>query len=300
MVSELVARREKIRLDALLVERGLAPTRSIAVGCILAGRVFSGERRLDKPGAALPPDAPLSLRGLPRYVSRGGIKLEGALSALGIDVRERVWLDVGASTGGFTDCLLQHGAPRVYAVDVGRGQLAEKLRQDPRVINRENTNARHLVRADFPEPIGGVVLDASFIGLAKLLPAAHAVLAPGGWLLAMIKPQFEAGRELAHKHRGVITDPALRESIILRVKGEVAEHGFQVLGSCDSSLAGPKGNVEHFVFAVRGENEMGSRVFPVRDDRDQASNDQESSVLAVLAQEKRSIGESWLRSVVGW
>src|SRR5690606_8773416 len=156
-IPRAMTRREKIRLDALLVERGLAPTRSVAVGCILAGRVFSGERRLDKPGAALAPDTPLTLRELPRYVSRGGVKLEGALAALGVDPRGRPWLDVGASTGGFTDCLLQHGAPRVYAVDVGRGQLAEKLRQDERVINRESTNARHLGPGDFPEPIGGVV-----------------------------------------------------------------------------------------------------------------------------------------------
>jgi 23S rRNA (cytidine1920-2'-O)/16S rRNA (cytidine1409-2'-O)-methyltransferase len=246
-----VTRREKLRLDALLVERGLAPTRNVAVGCILAGRVYSGERRLDKPGAALARDAPLSLRELPRYVSRGGVKLEGALGALRIDVGGKTWLDIGASTGGFTDCLLQHGARRVYALDVGRGQLAEKLRQDERVVNRENENARHLDRGSFPEPIDAVVVDASFIGLGKLLPAIGAVLLPGGWLLAMIKPQFEAGRELARVHRGVISDPALRARIIDDAKSEVARHGFRVLGSCDSSLPGPKGNVEHFVFAER-------------------------------------------------
>lgn len=243
--------RDKVRLDALLVERGLAPTRSVAVGCILAGRVFSGERRLDKPGVALARDAPLSLRELPRYVSRGGVKLEGALGALGLDVSGKTWLDIGASTGGFTDCLLQHGARRVYAVDVGRGQLAEKLRSDARVINRENENARHLVRASFPEPIDAVVVDASFIGLGKLLPAIAAVLSPGGWLLAMIKPQFEAGRDVARAHRGVISDPALRARIIDDTRGEVAAQGFRVLGSCDSSLPGPKGNVEHFVLAER-------------------------------------------------
>jgi 23S rRNA (cytidine1920-2'-O)/16S rRNA (cytidine1409-2'-O)-methyltransferase len=259
LVSIDVTRREKMRLDALLVERGLAPTRSAAQGCIMAGRVFSGERRLDKPGAALAPDTPLSVREPPRYVSRGGTKLEGALAALGIDVRDRVWLDVGASTGGFTDCLLQHGAPRVYAVDVGRGQLADKLLRDERVVNRENTNARHLAQADFPEPIGGVVLDASFIGLGKLLPAVRAVLAPGGWLLAMIKPQFEAGPAVARAYRGVITDPDVREGIVERVKGEVAAQGFRVVGSCDSALPGPKGNVEHFVFALReNDQEQGS------------------------------------------
>jgi 23S rRNA (cytidine1920-2'-O)/16S rRNA (cytidine1409-2'-O)-methyltransferase len=246
-----VTRRDKHRLDALLVERGLAPTRSVAAACVLAGRVYSGERRLDKPGTSLDIATPLSVRALPRYVSRGGVKLEGALAALALDVSGRVWLDIGASTGGFTDCLLQHGASRVYAVDVGRGQLAEKLRQDPQVVNRENTNARHLQPQDFPEPIGGVVVDASFIGLGKLLPAVARVLAPGGWLLAMIKPQFEAGRELAREHRGVIQDAALRTRIIEGVTAEVASHGFRVLGACDSSLPGPKGNLEHFVLAER-------------------------------------------------
>jgi 23S rRNA (cytidine1920-2'-O)/16S rRNA (cytidine1409-2'-O)-methyltransferase len=246
-----VTRRDKIRLDALLVERGLVPTRSIAVGCILAGRVYSGDRRLDKPGTALDREAPLAVRELPRYVSRGGVKLEGALLALGLNVESRIWVDVGASTGGFTDCLLQHGAARVYAVDVGRGQLAEKLRQDPRVENRESTNARNLTAQDFPEPVGGVVVDASFIGLGKLLPALARVLAPGGWLLAMIKPQFEAGREIARAHRGVISDMALRASIIESVTREVTEHGFRVLGACDSTLPGPKGNLEHFVHAER-------------------------------------------------
>jgi 23S rRNA (cytidine1920-2'-O)/16S rRNA (cytidine1409-2'-O)-methyltransferase len=246
-----VAPIQKVRLDALLVARGLVPTRAVAVGCILAGRVYSGERRLDKPGTSVSPDASIEVRELPRYVSRGGVKLEGALNQLAVVVAGQTWLDIGASTGGFTDCLLQHGAARVYAVDVGRGQLAEKLRTDPRVSNRESTNARHLSRADFPEPIAGVVVDASFIGLAKLLPAIADVLAPGGLLLAMIKPQFEAGRELARKHRGVIKDPALRQQIIIEVLREVAGQGFQVLGSSDSSLPGPKGNLEHFVLARR-------------------------------------------------
>ena len=246
-----MTRNGKTRLDLLLVERGLVPTRSVALGCILAGRVFSGEQRLDKPGTALARDTPLSLRELPRYVSRGGVKLEGALRELAVSAAGRTWLDIGASTGGFTDCLLQHGAVRVYAVDVGRGQLAEKLRQDPRVINREATNARHVRRDDFPEPIDAVVLDASFIGLAKLLPAVAQVLSPGGLLLAMIKPQFEAGRELANQHRGVIKDAALRQRIIEGVIGEVKAHGFEVLGACDSQLSGPKGNLEHFVLAER-------------------------------------------------
>jgi 23S rRNA (cytidine1920-2'-O)/16S rRNA (cytidine1409-2'-O)-methyltransferase len=241
----------KARLDAVLVERGLVPSRTVAVGCILAGRVYSGERRLDKPGTLVAADTPLSVRELPRYVSRGGVKLEGALTALEVVVEGRTWLDIGASTGGFTDCLLQHGARKVYAVDVGRGQLAEKLRNDARVSNREGENARHLARESFPEPIDAVVVDASFIGLSKLLPAVAKVLTPEGLLLAMIKPQFEAGKDLAREHRGVITDPELRQRIVLGVIREVEQHGFTVRGSVDSTLPGPKGNVEHFVLAVR-------------------------------------------------
>jgi 23S rRNA (cytidine1920-2'-O)/16S rRNA (cytidine1409-2'-O)-methyltransferase len=252
-----MTRTGKSRLDALLVERGLAPTRTVAVGCILAGRVYSGERRLDKPGTSVPQDLELSVRELPRYVSRGGLKLEGALAALGVDAAAKTWLDIGASTGGFTDCLLQHGAPKVYAVDVGRGQLAEKLRRDPRVQSREGENARHLTRGSFPERIDAIVVDASFIGLGKLLPAIASVLAPGGLLLAMIKPQFEAGKELARAHRGVITDPALRQRIIAGVVSEIAGLGFSVRGTCDSALPGPQGNIEHFVLAERNQSASG-------------------------------------------
>lgn len=241
----------KTRLDSLLVERGLIATRSAAAASVLAGRVFSGDTQLDKPGTQLRADTPLTVRELPRFVSRGGLKLEGAIKALAITVAPGAWLDVGASTGGFTDCLLQSGAEKIYAVDVGRGQLAEKLRQDPRVINRENTNARHLTPEDFSDPLVGAVVDASFIGLGKLLPALALVLPPDTHLLAMIKPQFEAGRELAHKFRGVISDPVIRSSIIEKVKHEVSEAGFRLLAGCDSDVHGPKGNVEHFVWAVR-------------------------------------------------
>ncbi len=242
---------EKLRLDSLLVERGLAPSRSVALGCILAGRVYSCDRRLDKPGIALWRDTPLEVRELPRYVSRGGLKLEGALRELALDVSGQTWLDVGASTGGFTDCLLQHGAAAVIAVDVGRGQLAEKLRKDPRVDSREGQNARNLTASDFATKLDGAVVDASFIGMEKLLPALARVLAPPALLLAMIKPQFEAGRELASRHKGVITDPELRSGIIGAVTALIASHGFELRGACDSVLPGPKGNVEHFVLAQR-------------------------------------------------
>lgn len=248
-----VKKSPKTRLDSLLVARGLIATKSAAASSVLAGRVFSGETRLEKPGTQVRADLELSVQQLPRYVSRGGTKLEGALEKLSVTVADLVWLDVGASTGGFTDCLLQHGAAKVYAVDVGKGQLAEKLRQDTRVINREGVNARHLTSDDFAEPITGVVIDASFIGLGKLLPALSTLMPDEAVLLAMIKPQFEAGRELARRFRGVISDPVVRDAIIEGVKKEIVAAGFSISDACDSSLSGPKGNLEHFVYALRAK-----------------------------------------------
>ncbi len=239
----------KQRADLLLVEQGLAPTRARAQALCLSGRVFWGERRIDKPGTQLPADTALAVRGDTRYVSRGGLKLEGALKTLAVEVQGKTCLDIGASTGGFTDCLLQHGAAKVYAVDVGRAQLAEKLLRDARVVVREGVNARHLTPADFDEAPALVVVDASFIGLEKLLPAIFAVLAAGGELLALVKPQFQVGREEARRSRGVIRDEALRAGAITQVRQALAATGFEVLGGCDSTLPGPKGNVEHFLHA---------------------------------------------------
>ena len=244
----------KLRVDALLVARGLAPTRTQAQALVMAGKVFAGETRLDKPGHALPETTPLSVTARERFVSRGGDKLEGALAAFteaGLCVDGRVCLDVGAATGGFSDCLLQRGAARVYAVDVGRGQLHEKLRANARVVCREGVNARHLGAPDFPEPIGLVVVDASFIGIGKLLPAIAAVLPPRGELVALVKPQFEAGRQEAARARGVIRDEALRERAIAAATAAIVEAGFDVVASADSVLRGPKGNLEHFVYARR-------------------------------------------------
>jgi 23S rRNA (cytidine1920-2'-O)/16S rRNA (cytidine1409-2'-O)-methyltransferase len=235
----------------LLLERGLAETRAKAQALLLAGRVYSGEQRLEKAGQLVPIDIELRVREGPRYVSRGGTKLEGALRALSVDVRDRVCADIGASTGGFTDCLLQHGARRVYAVDVGERQLAEKLLADPRVIVKDKTNARFLDATSFPEPIQLAVVDASFIGVEKLLPALAAVLRPDGLLLALIKPQFQAGRAEAARHRGVIRDPALRARLIEEARADFESHGFSVHAGADSELEGPKGNLEHFLLASR-------------------------------------------------
>jgi 23S rRNA (cytidine1920-2'-O)/16S rRNA (cytidine1409-2'-O)-methyltransferase len=249
----------KRRADLLLVERGLAPSRAKAQALLLAGSVYSGEIRIAKPGTELDAGAPLSVRAPARFVSRGGDKLDGALAALAargvaVDVTGEVAVDIGASTGGFTDCLLQRGAAKVYAVDVGHGQVAAKLRDDSRVVVRERTNARELQASDFAEPIDLVVVDASFIGLGKLLPAIARVLRTGGRLIALVKPQFEAGRDEARRARGVIRDPAVREAAIERVRQELAGGGFELLAEQDSPVPGPKGNVERFLVARRRQS----------------------------------------------
>jgi 23S rRNA (cytidine1920-2'-O)/16S rRNA (cytidine1409-2'-O)-methyltransferase len=242
---------KKTRADIRLVELGLVESRTRAQARILAGQVFWETRRIEKAGDQVPEDAVLRVTELERYCSRGGKKLEGALEDLSVDVAGLTAVDVGASTGGFTDCLLQHGAQRVYAVDVGHGQLAEKLRQDPRVQIMDRTNARHLTRESFPEPIALTVVDASFISLDKLLPAIAAFSPPGARLLALIKPQFEVGREQATRGRGVVSDEAVRAEAVARALGGVAGSGFEVLGDVRCRVPGPQGNVEHFVLARR-------------------------------------------------
>jgi 23S rRNA (cytidine1920-2'-O)/16S rRNA (cytidine1409-2'-O)-methyltransferase len=242
---------KKRRIDVVLVERGLAPTRAKAQALLLAGQVFSGEQRLEKAGQLITLDAPLRVQEGERFVSRGGHKLEGALSALELNVQGLIAADIGASTGGFSDCLLQHGAAKVYAVDVGEHQLAARLLSDPRVVVMDRTNARHLEASAFSEPLALAVVDASFIGIEKLLPALARILPAGAQLLSLIKPQFEAGKRDAARSKGVIRDPELRAQLIERARESVREHGFDVLGGCDSALAGPKGNVEYFVYARR-------------------------------------------------
>jgi 23S rRNA (cytidine1920-2'-O)/16S rRNA (cytidine1409-2'-O)-methyltransferase len=240
---------KKERLDVLLVERGLAPTRAKAQALVLAGQVVVADQRCDKPGTRVPVDAELRLKGevLP-YVSRGGLKLKGALDAFGLDVRAAVCADIGASTGGFTDCLLQEGAARVYAIDVGRGQLHEKLRVDPRVISRERVNARHLGDDDLPEPVDVVVIDVSFISLTLVLPSVLERLKPGGVLVALVKPQFEAGPGGVDKG-GVVRDPGVRQGAIDRVTAFVRAAGLEALGLIDSPVPGPAGNLEALLAA---------------------------------------------------
>jgi 23S rRNA (cytidine1920-2'-O)/16S rRNA (cytidine1409-2'-O)-methyltransferase len=241
----------KRRADQLLVEQGLAESRARAQALILAGQVFSGTKRIDKPGTALSSETELSLAGRDHpWVSRGGLKLAHALDHFGIDVTGLVGLDIGASTGGFTDVLLARGAARVYAVDVGHGQLAWKLRQDPRVTVHEGTNARYLTRAELPELVDIVTCDASFIGLATVLPAPLALAAERAQLVALIKPQFEAGREEVGKG-GVVRDPAVHERVCADAKTWVGAQGWTVLGITPSPITGPEGNVEFLLGAEK-------------------------------------------------
>jgi len=241
----------KRRADALLVERGLAESRTRAQALILAGLVFSGERKVAKAGDALPDDAPLEVRGRDHpWVSRGGVKLAHGLAAFAIDPAGRVCLDVGASTGGFTDVLLKHGAARVYAVDVGHGQLDWRLRTDPRVVVLERTNARHLSGTQIPEPVSLIVCDASFIGLETVLPAPLALAAEEAGLVALVKPQFEVGPDRVGKG-GVVRDPALHAEVCQRVAAWLEARGWRVLGVEESPLRGPEGNVEFLIGARR-------------------------------------------------
>jgi 23S rRNA (cytidine1920-2'-O)/16S rRNA (cytidine1409-2'-O)-methyltransferase len=240
----------KVRADQLVVDRGLAESRSKAAALILAGLVFSGERRVAKPGDNLPVDAPLELRGQDHpWVSRGGLKLAHGLAHFGFPVEGRTAIDVGASTGGFTDVLLAQGAARVYAVDVGHGQLAWKLRQDPRVVVLEKTNARHLSVAQVPDPVGAVVCDASFIGLETVLPAALSLAASGAWVIALIKPQFEVGPARVGRG-GVVRDPALHEEVCTRIRDWLGQRpGWVVAGITESPITGPEGNREFLIGA---------------------------------------------------
>jgi 23S rRNA (cytidine1920-2'-O)/16S rRNA (cytidine1409-2'-O)-methyltransferase len=244
-------KQEKTRLDQLMVERGLADNRTRAQALLLAGLVFSGEMRLDKPGVMVRPDLPLELRGEPHpWVSRGGVKLAHALDHFAIDPAGLVAIDVGASTGGFTHVLLQHGAARIYAVDVGHGQLDWKLRTDARITVLERTNARHLTREHVPEPVDLVVCDASFIGLETVLPAPLALARPGARLVALIKPQFEVGKGQVGKG-GVVRDPALHDAVCVRIQSWLADKmGWRVQGITPSPILGPEGNREFLIAAA--------------------------------------------------
>ncbi|MCC6467075.1 MAG: TlyA family RNA methyltransferase [Alphaproteobacteria bacterium] len=243
----------KRRLDQLLVERGLYESRAKAQASIMAGLVFVGGKRADKPGVQVAADAPVEIRGKEHpYVSRGGLKLAGALDHFGIGPAGKACLDVGASTGGFTDVLLARGAKKVYAVDVGHGQLDWRLRNDPRVVVLERVNARHLTRNEVPEPVDLIVCDASFIGLETVLPASLALAAPGAHLVALIKPQFEVGPDKVGKG-GIVRDPALHAAVCERIAAWLgAQPGWTALGVVPSPIEGADGNREFLIAGRRG------------------------------------------------
>lgn len=242
----------KLRLDQLLVDRGLVPTRTKAQALIMAGKVMLCTQRLTKPGQLVPQDAEIVLEDAEHpWVSRGGMKLSHALAHFGLNPAGKRCLDVGASTGGFTDVLLHHGAAKVYAVDVGHGQLDWKLRNDPRVVSLEKTNARYLTTAEVPLPVEWLVCDASFISLKTVLPAALALCAPGAVMVTLIKPQFEAGKAEVDKGEGVIRDPALHQSICEDIHHWVQSQGWTVVGIAESPITGPKGNREFLLAAHR-------------------------------------------------
>jgi 23S rRNA (cytidine1920-2'-O)/16S rRNA (cytidine1409-2'-O)-methyltransferase len=234
-------------VDRLLVERGLAPSRARAQALVMAGLVLVGEQRVEKPSETYPPDAPLRVRGAEdpasRYVGRGGLKLEKALAEFGVDARALTCLDVGASTGGFTDCLLQHGARRVVALDVGHNQIAWRLRTDPRVEVREGVNARHLRAEDFNERFDIITVDVSFISATKILPALVPLLKGGGRVVVLVKPQFEVGRGEVGKG-GVVRDPAQHARVVEEVNTAARALGLSVLGVTESPVTGADGNRE--------------------------------------------------------
>mgnify|MGYP000671122125 CR=1 FL=1 len=244
----------KKRLDVLLTERGLAESRQKAQAIIMAGQVFWEGRRMDKAGASVPEEAHLEIRGQAlRYVSRGGLKLEKAMETFDLpSLVGAVAIDAGASTGGFTDCMLQNGAAKVYAVDVGYGQLAWNLRQDPRVVCMEKTNIRYVTPEDIDDVLDFASVDVSFISLTKVLPAAYALLKDGGQMVCLIKPQFEAGREKVGK-KGVVRDKAVHEEVIERIITFALENGFSVHHLEYSPIKGPEGNIEYLVHIEKSD-----------------------------------------------
>ena len=244
----------KERLDIALVRLGLAPSRERARAIIMAGQVFVQDRLVDKPGTLVPPDAEIRLAQAPdelKYASRGGLKLEKALDTFGLNPSGLVALDAGASTGGFTDCLLRHGAKRVYAVDVGQGQLAWTLRNDPRVVVMERTNIRYL--ASLPEAMQCAAIDVSFISLRLILPAVAPLLAPGAWVVALVKPQFEAGKAEVDRGEGIISDPAVHRRVLQELEEWIPQHTpFHVQGVTDSPIYGRDGNREFLLHLSLG------------------------------------------------
>lgn len=252
---------KKLRLDVLLVQKGLQESRQKAQATIMSGQVFVDGQRVDKPGAPVAEDAEIEVKGGLRYVSRGGLKLEKAMALWPVHLEDAVCMDIGASTGGFTDCMLQNGAAKVYAVDVGYGQLAWKLRSDPRVVCLERTNARYLSHEQIPEEPDFSSVDVSFISLKLILPAIAGVLRDGGQMVCLIKPQFEAGKEKVGK-KGVVRDPAVHREVLEHFLEHAKENNFTVIDITYSPIRGPEGNIEYLGFLQKNSGQAGTIDIP--------------------------------------
>lgn len=245
--------KKKERLDVLLVKRGLAPSREKAKAVIMTGNVFVKEQREDKAGSTFPEDVPIEIKGAPmKYVSRGGYKLEKAMDLWQVPLTGQICMDVGSSTGGFTDCMLQNGASKVYAIDVGTNQLAWKLRQDARVVSMERTNIRYVTREEVPEPVGFASIDVAFISLTKVLIPVWNLLADRGRVVCLVKPQFEAGREKVGK-KGVVRDQKVHREVVQHIMAFALAMGFQILDLSFSPIKGPEGNIEYLLYLEKPE-----------------------------------------------
>jgi len=244
---------EKKRLDCLIFDLGLAESREKAKAIIMMGNVYVDNQKSDKPGTMLPTDIKIEIRGETlRYVSRGGLKLEKAMELFPIELKDKITMDIGASTGGFTDCMLQNGAKKVYAIDVGYGQLAWKLRIDPRVVNFERTNVRYITPEQVPDFVDFFSVDVSFISLCLVLPVARKFMADDAQAVCLIKPQFEAGRGKVGK-KGVVREQSIHVEVIEKISGFVLEHGFSILGLTFSPVKGPEGNIEYLIYLQKSE-----------------------------------------------
>ncbi len=242
----------KIRLDVAVTERGLAPSRERAKALIMAGQIYVNNQKADKAGMNIEDTDQVELRGdTLKYVSRGGLKLEKAMASFALDLQGACCMDIGASTGGFTDCMLQNGAKKVYAVDVGYGQLAWKLRNDPRVVNLERTNIRYVTEEQVPEPVDFVSVDVSFISLTLVLPVVRTLLAENGHGVCLVKPQFEAGKGRVGK-KGVVREPEIHQEVLEKVIHFAGNAGFGILGLDFSPIKGPEGNIEYLLHLQKG------------------------------------------------
>jgi len=247
---------EKLRLDAAVFDAGLAESREKAKALIMAGQIYVNNQKSDKPGTQVKADDVIEFRGeVPKYVSRGGLKLEKAMNSFSINLENKICADIGASTGGFTDCMLQNGAIKVYAVDVGYGQLAWKLRTDERVINLERTNFRYVTKNEIPDPLEFCSVDVSFISLSIIIPVMKSLMADNAEAVCLIKPQFEAGREKVGK-KGVVRDPDVHIEVIEKIISVASREGFSVLNIDFSPIKGPEGNIEYLIYLSKSEEGM--------------------------------------------